>query len=156
AATAGADPAIYAARAERQVHQVLAFVPAYLGLTAAQLALLGVLAVLAERCVLRAHPIRAGLLVLTLVDLFAFGFGLNPAIAREDDRPANAVIAHLRKEVGAEQRIIGLGEELPPNTLMRYGLADARNYDSVELARSSSWFAPLYEPSAGAVTSRGE
>ena len=29
---------------------------------------------------------------------------------------------------------------------MRYGLADARNYDSVELTRSLDWFAPLYEP----------
>ena len=29
---------------------------------------------------------------------------------------------------------------------MRYGLADVRNYDSVELARSLAWFAPLYEP----------
>ena len=29
--------------------------------------------------------------------------------------------------------------------LMRYGLADVRNYDSVELARACDWFAPLYE-----------
>ena len=28
--------------------------------------------------------------------------------------------------------------------LMRFGLADVRNYDSVELARSLEWFAPLY------------
>ena len=32
--------------------------------------------------------------------------------------------------------------------LMRFGLCDIRNYDSVELARSLAWFAPLYEPTA--------
>ena len=37
---------------------------------------------------------------------------------------------------------------------MRYGLADVRNYDSVELARSLDWFAPLYEPRSTARTSR--
>ena len=31
---------------------------------------------------------------------------------------------------------------------MRYGLADVRNYDSIELARSLDWFAPLYAPDA--------
>src|SRR5206468_4197577 len=39
-----------------------------------------------------------------------------------------------------------------------YGLGDVRNYDSVELARSLAWFAPLYEPdeqaAAAATTSR--
>ncbi len=39
---------------------------------------------------------------------------------------------------------------------MRYGLADARNYDSVELSRSLSWFAPLYEPGGTSRTSRRE
>ena len=29
---------------------------------------------------------------------------------------------------------------------MRFGLADVRNYDSVELASSLSWFKPLYDP----------
>ena len=29
---------------------------------------------------------------------------------------------------------------------MRFGLSDIRNYDSVELATSLRWFAPLYEP----------
>lgn len=156
AATAGADPAVYKARAERQVRQVLTFVPSYLGVAAAHLLVLAGLALLADRGVVGANGVRGGLLALTLLDLFAFGFGLNPAIARGNDRPESAVVAHLRREVGNGQRVIGLGEELPPNTLMRYGLADARNYDSVELARSTSWFATLYERSAGAVTSRGE
>ena len=32
---------------------------------------------------------------------------------------------------------------------MRYGLADARNYDSIESSRSLDWFEPLYEPEPG-------
>ena len=51
-------------------------------------------------------------------------------------------------------RILGLGAELPPNSLMRYGLMDIRNYDSVELARSLAWFSPLYGPGPGARSSR--
>src|SRR5207248_11235153 len=38
--------------------------------------------------------------------------------------------------------------------LMRFGLADVRNYDSVELASRLAWFDSLYEPSAVARTSR--
>jgi len=38
--------------------------------------------------------------------------------------------------------------------LMRYGLADVRDYDSIELARAWDWFAPLYEPSTEARSSR--
>ncbi len=47
---------------------------------------------------------------------------------------------------GRGARALGIGEELPPNVLMRFGLRDIRNYDSVELERSLRWFAPLYEP----------
>ena len=39
---------------------------------------------------------------------------------------------------------------------MRYGLADARNYDSVELTRNLEWLAPLYDPAVEARTSRRE
>jgi hypothetical protein len=64
------------------------------------------------------------------------------------------VIARLRQVLAPGQRVIGIGEELPPNVLMRYGLSDARNYDSIELERSLRWFAPLYEPGSEALTSR--
>ena len=39
--------------------------------------------------------------------------------------------------------------------LMRFGLADPRNYDSVELARSLNWLAPLFEPGNEPLSSRG-
>ena len=155
-ATPGADPAVFRDRAERQAREALAFVPRYLALAAAQgLALAGLLT-LVRRGKVSDNVARAGLLGLTLADLFAFGCGLNPAIDRRDDRPETAVIAYLRREVGREGRIIGLGEELPPNVLMRYGLADARNYDSVELTRNLDWLGPLYDPAVEARTSRRE
>ncbi|HEX8199132.1 MAG TPA: hypothetical protein VF590_01500, partial [Isosphaeraceae bacterium] len=91
---------------------------------------------------------RAILLGLTSIDLLGFGFGLNPAIPREEDRPEGPVIARLRRVAPPPARILAVGAELPPNLLMRYGLADARNYDSVELERSLRWFEPLFEPEA--------
>ena len=154
AATPGADPAVYRDRAERQVRQTLAFTPRYLGVAALHLLALAALAEGVRRGAVRMGSARSSLVGLTLLDLLAFGHGLNPALAAEADRPVSPVIAYLRREVGASGRVLGVGEELPPNVLMRYGLSDVRNYDSVELTRSLAWFAPLYEPGAGARTSR--
>jgi hypothetical protein len=154
--TPGADAGLYRARADRQVRQALEFVPRYALLTAAQLLGMTALAVALRRAGRPLPVIRAGVLGLTLADLFAFGFGLNPAIAVEEDRPLGAVVAELRRIAPPPARIVGVGAELPPNTLMRYGLADCRNYDSVELARSLAWFEPLYDrqPGRSARTSR--
>ena len=154
--TPGADPDDYRDRADRRAREAIDFVPRYLAMAAAQglgmAWLLG--AIRAGRVGVNAG--RAVLLGMTMVDLIGFGFGLNPAIDRLDDRPEPPVIAALRREVGASGRIIGLGAELPPNVLMRYGLADARNYDSVELGRNLDWLAPLYDPKVKARTSRRE
>ncbi len=84
------------------------------------------------------------------------GLGLNPAISPELHRFEPPVIARLRAELPPGMRAIGLGEELPPNVLMRFGLDDVRNYDSVELARSMDWFAPLSDDASGTWTSRSE
>jgi len=73
------------------------------------------------------------LLALTLAELGLFGFGLNPAIRPDEHDVEPPVIARLRCDLPPESRALGLGEELPPNVLMRCGLADVRNYDSVEL-----------------------
>ena len=154
--TAGADPAVYRDRAGRQVRQVQEFYPRYLRLAAAHLLILAALAEGLRRGRWDVRAARAGVMGLTLVDLFAFGFGLNPAMARGESRHEVPVIAYLRREVGRSGRIVALGEELPPNVAMRYGLADVRNYDSVELARSLDWFAPLYSPGPEASTSRRE
>ena len=153
-ATPGADRDVYQARAERQARETLDFVPRYLGLAATQGLILAWLLGALRRERISDDSGRAALLGLTLVDLIGFGIGLNPAIDRSDDRPLTPVLAALRREVGDSGRIIGLGAELPPNTLMRYGLADARNYDSVEVSRSLDWLAPLYDPTVQAKTSR--
>ncbi len=154
AVTAGADAAVYRDRAERQVRQVRAFYPRYLRLAAGHLLVLATLSEALRRGRLDARAARAGVMGLTLIDVFAFGVGLNPAIATREYRHEVPVIAHLRREVGRSGRIVALGEELPPNVAMRFGLADVRNYDSVELARSLDWFAPLYSPGPEASTSR--
>ena len=39
---------------------------------------------------------------------------------------------------------------------MRFGLADPRNYDSIELACNLSWLKALYEPSINGLSSRSE
>jgi hypothetical protein len=154
--TPGADPEVFRLRAERQSRETLEFVPRYLALAGFQgLALAGLMGAI-RRGRIGDDAGRLGLLGLTMVDLLAFGFGLNPAIDRADDRPEPAVVARLKSEVGNSGRVIGLGTELPPNTLMRYGLSDPRNYDSVELSRNLDWFAPLYDPKVREQTSRRE
>ena len=142
-----ADMAIYQARGERQVRAALAFLPRYYGLAACELLALAVLALLAARqgpgLASRLPPVLIG---LTLIELAHFGMGLNPAIAPEIQGFEPPLITRLRRGLEPGQRALGIGEELPPNVLMRFGLCDPRNYDSVELARSLQWFAPLFEP----------
>ena len=154
ARTEGADPEVYRRRAERQVEQALAFTPTILFGTAIELTALVGLASMVRRGALRPNPAKAAVLGLTLAELFAFGFGLNPAIDRRADRPWPEALARLQREFGKNFRILGIGAEFPPNVAMRYGLTDPRNYDSVESARSLDWFEPLYEPTQGARSSR--
>ena len=154
--TPGADLAEYQARAARQTEATLRFVPRYLIFNAVEgLILVGLLAGYRSGR-LGANPTRAALLFLTLSELGRFGYGLNPAIAPSLDRPITPLIAELQRRVGPDGRIIGLGAEFPPNVLMRYGLRDARNYDSVETRRNLDWFRPIYDPEVAAQTSRRE
>ncbi len=153
--TPGAEPGTYRARADRQVRDTLAFIPRYYGLAALHLAGLSAwFALIRSRRLRNGAVARGGLLLVTLVDLFGFGLGLNPAIDPADDRPVTPLIAHLRRVAPPPARVLGIGEELAPNVCMRYGLSDIRNYDSVELAASVDYFAPLYPPGPGERTSR--
>jgi hypothetical protein len=152
--TPGSDPALYQARGERQVRAALDFVPRYYGRTACELLLLAGLAV---ACICGRSASRwvvPTLLVSTMAELACFGFGLNPAIPTEIQHFEPPLIRRLRGGLAPGQRALGIGEELPPNVLMRFGLNDPRNYDSVELERSLRWFAPLFEPGERAQTSR--
>ena len=154
ASTSGANPAAYRERAERQVRQALDFLPRYYGLVAGELGVLATAAVLLRRARRSPRGMPPALIGLTLVEIGCFGFGLNPAVPRHCHEFEPPVIARLRRELPPGARALGLGAELPPNVLMRFTLADPRNYDSVELAHSLAWYEPLYEPSASARTSR--
>ncbi len=155
-ATPGADLSEYHQRGERQVAQMVRFLPRYYGFMASQLLVLTALAVLLRKVRSALAWVRPAIVGLTLADLAFFGFGLNPAIEASIQRFEPQVVARLRQELRPGARALGLGEELPPNTLMRFGLSDPRNYDSVELARSLSWLAPLYKPGESALSSRRE
>ena len=143
-----------AGRAERQVRATVKLLPVVLGLTAAQLATLAALVQGFRTGRLSPTAIRTALTVIPLAELFAFGYGVNPSIDPAADRPLPAVVRTILKEFGEGARVLGLGAELPPNVAMRYGLADPRNYDSVELTRSLDWFEPMYEPGAASRSSR--
>lgn len=133
-------------RAERQVRSVLAFVPRYYGLAAVELAVLTGLALVAQRRPGGARVYAGTVAGLSLLELLAFGIGLNPSIARNEDRPVTDLVRYLQREAAPPARVLGIGAELPPNVAMRYGLADVRNYDSVELERNLDGFEALYEP----------
>jgi hypothetical protein len=150
----GSDLAHYRERAERQVRAAINFVPRYYGVAACELLVLAGLAGAARRRPTAVRWICPTLLGLTLVELVCFGFNLNPAIAAEIQHYEPPVISRLRLGLAPQERAMGIGEELPPNVLMRFGLSDPRNYDSVELARNLRWFEPLYEPGEAAQTSR--
>ncbi|WP_165227951.1 YfhO family protein [Aquisphaera insulae] len=143
-------------RADRQVRSAVRFLPRYYGLCALELAALAGLALAARSGPPRKAWPAAAALSITILELFAFGLGLNPAIDREIQRGEPPAISRLREVLPPGARALGTGEELPPNVLMRFGLSDPRNYDSVELARSLGWLAPLYEPSAESPSSRRE
>jgi hypothetical protein len=93
---------------------------------------------------------------LVLIELLGFGIDLNPAIDPGIQTNEPPVLAVLRSRLQPGQRALGIGQELPPNVLMRFGLADPRNYDSIELASSLKWLEPLYEPGPEALSSRRE
>jgi Bacterial membrane protein YfhO len=61
-------------------------------------------------------------------DLFRAGMGFNPAIERDHATPpATGAIRYLQSRAPA--RYVALGEALPPNLSLTYGLYDARGFD---------------------------
>ena len=152
----GIDPAVLQARADHQVREALTFIPRYYGLAAGELLLLAGLALAARRFAAGPRALSIAILGLSLIELFGFGMDLNPAIDPDIQACEPPAIALLRARLKPGQRALGIGQELPPNVLMRFGLADPRNYDSVELASSLKWLEPLYEPGTAALSSRRE
>jgi hypothetical protein len=130
----------------RHVERLIHALPVIYSIAGIQLVCLAGVAALERRSRLAPVVVPTSLAALALADLVGFGFGINPAIPRESDRPDSAVIARLRQVASPPARVLAIGEDLPPNLLMRYGLSDIRNYDSIELARSLDAFDLLYEP----------
>lgn len=143
-------------RAVRQVRAAVEILPRYYLSSAVQVALLCGVVWSVRRGRISLSTARASVLFINLADLWGFGAGLNPAITPEQFAASSPVIARLRELLGEDGRAIGVGAELLPNTLMRFGLADARNYDSIELTRSLDWFEPLYDPDPRMRSSRRE
>lgn len=156
AEAAEADGEDYRVRAERQVRATLDFLPRYHGLAGAELLLLSLLAISVRSTRPRAGRVRPILLGLTVAELGFFGIGLNPAIERRDHESEPPLISRLLEGLPPGARAIGVGEELPPNVLMRFGIGDPRNYDSIELETALSWLDPIYMPAAVARTSRSD
>lgn len=152
--TGDVAPEVASLRADRQIKAALDFTPWYLRVAAGELLLLAAMVEAARRSAKARRMLPLGALGVVVVELFGFGMGLNPAIDRGLQDRESPVIARLREELGTTQRAFGVGEELPPNILMRFGLADPRNYDSIELSRNLDWFEPLYEPTDEARSSR--
>jgi hypothetical protein len=148
------DPAEASRRVDRQIRAMLDFTPLYLATAGLTFLAMAATSESARRRVAVSRAVPPLLLVATLADLFAFGVGLNPAVDREvqDYRPP--LVTRLSEILTEGRRAIGVGEELPPNTLMRFGIADPRNYDSVESTRGLDYFEPLYEETNEARSSR--
>jgi hypothetical protein len=144
--TPGALPQTFAQRAERQVRQTLHFIPRYHAAVALELTFLTGLAALLRRLGRCLAWIPPAMIALTLCDLAGLGASSNPAIELKLHEYTPPVIARLRQVLRPGSRCLGLGEELPPNVLSRFGLSDLRNYDSIELAASLEWLAPLLRP----------
>lgn len=140
------DPAEAHARAAGQIADLFDFLPRYGLACAGSLAATAILALSLSRGWVPTGVARSLVAALVMADLLAFGRGLNPAIPAADFRPPCPLIDVLSAEAPPPARILGLGQELPPNTLMRYGLADARNYDSIELGAALDWLEPIFEP----------
>lgn len=142
------------ARAEGQVQAMLHTWPAYM---LGRAALLGFLAVAARATA--ARPVRQGWAfgLLALLELLHFGWNYNPHVARSWlERPRHSpLILRLQQlaaretALGHDARFLAVGECLPPNQLMRFGLKDLRNYDSIELLPQLAAIEPLFERKPG-------
>lgn len=76
---------------------------------------------------------RLAVVLLTIVsvaDLFALGFRFHPMMPRAQVFPRLPAIETITAD-HTLFRVAGLGDSLPPNAAMVYGLADPRGYDGV-------------------------
>ena len=103
------------------------------------------------------HRRKKAIAVLALLELLQFGWNYNPHVARKWlEQPGQSPLIHRLRQLaavetaqGRDARFLAVGEALPPNQLMRFGLKDLRNYDSIELQSSLGPLDPLFEHEPG-------
>lgn len=80
---------------------------------------------------LAARWFLAAVASLVTVDLFIFGQGLNPTMARDWVMPLPAAIETIQQSAAetGDGRVLALGDSLPPNLAMSYGLDDSLGFD---------------------------
>lgn len=156
--TPGADPASYRARADRQIRALTTALPArHAGYGAVCLVCAALLAH-RRRGSGGSRALAAFAAVSVAWELAVLGVPHNPLIDRRWDRPESPVIDRMREILedsgSGEARFLALGDELPPNLGTRLGLADLRNYDSIESLRVWRALEPLFGRGEGPRTSR--
>jgi len=105
----------------------------------------------------RPHRRTPAIAMLALLELLHFGWHYNPHVARKWlDQPGQTPLIHRLRQLtatetalGRDTRFLAVGEALPPNQLMRFGLKDLRNYDSIELLPQLAALGPLFEQKPG-------
>ncbi len=153
--TTGADANVYHERAHRQVREVLDFLPRYHALVALELITLAALA---------ARVRRRSLLWLLGSSGFARADAVRPGRAGPRSQPGHRR-RHPRVETARDRPAPpgpaawrprpGLGEELPPNVLMRLALPTCGTTTRSSWPRASSG-SNRSTNSAGGLSSRGE
>lgn len=73
----------------------------------------------------------AGLIILTVVDLFIYGVGYNPDVSREDFYPRTPLIEKLQSLDTKNYTFFAAGGTIPPDLAVIYHIRDFRGYDMV-------------------------
>ena len=77
---------------------------------------------------LRPNRAKTLLVAVIVIDLWTFGSGFNPTLPTEQLVPQTPALDFLMQHQGYD-RVAVIGEGLPPNTGMPFGLFDIRGYD---------------------------
>jgi hypothetical protein len=85
------------------------------------------------------------LIVVSVGDLFAIGFRFHPMLPRAHVLPPLPSIEAIKADRGLF-RVAGVGDSLPPNTAMAYGLNDPRGYDGVAPRRYTDLLGRAFGP----------
>lgn len=80
---------------------------------------------------LQGRTAAAGLIVLSVTDLFVFGIGYNPDVPNRDFYPNTPIIHALKTMDTKDYSMYASDSIMPPDTAMVYHLRDFRGYDMI-------------------------